>query len=188
MKDIILGTGVFIYPFGLCSILMVFITIERLIALRRNRIIPSEILESLENGQFAQASNPDSVMGRIINFFQENKPSSGSLKAYARYEVSRLERGFFILEIITGAAPLIGLLGTVTGLVSVFANFSIGTSPDSEVFVQGIALALTTTLIGLTIAIPSLVANSYLNRKVEALAAKIELGMESLISSHESSN
>jgi biopolymer transport protein ExbB len=90
-----------------------------------------------------------------------------------------MERGFVFLEIIVGAAPLLGLLGTVTGLVKVFSNISPETGlPDQTAFTQGIALALTTTVLGLTIAIPCLVGSGYLQRRVETYAVQIESLLE----------
>jgi biopolymer transport protein ExbB len=104
-----------------------------------------------------------------------------ALKAFARLEVSRMERGLFLLEVVIGAAPLIGLLGTVTGLTQVFSGFSIESGlAEPVVFVQGIALALNTTILGLIIAIPSLLAHAYLLRRVESLAARISVGVECL--------
>ena len=92
-----------------------------------------------------------------------------------------MERGLFLLDIVVTAAPLIGLLGTVTGLIQVFANVSPDTGmPDPDIFVRGIALALTTTMLGLSIAIPALVGNSYLNRRIDFLEAQINVGVERL--------
>ena len=92
-----------------------------------------------------------------------------------------MERGLFLLEVVIGAAPLLGLLGTVTGLTQVFGNFSAETGlPDPGAFIQGIALALNTTILGLAIAIPSLGAHAYLLRRVESLAARISVAVECL--------
>jgi biopolymer transport protein ExbB len=83
------------------------------------------------------------------------------------------------LEIIIGAAPLVGLLGTVVGLVQVFDKISIETGAANQAaFSQGIALALSTTVIGLIIAIPCLVGNGYLQRTVETYAVQIESLLE----------
>ena len=114
-------------------------------------------------------------------FFRERQPDMEALKAFARLEVSRMERGLFLLEVVIGAAPLIGLLGTVTGLTQVFSGFSIESGlAEPAVFVRGIALALNTTILGLIIAIPSLLAHAYLMRRVESLAARISVGVECL--------
>ncbi len=93
-----------------------------------------------------------------------------------------MERGVFLLEVVIGAAPLLGLLGTVTGLTQVFGGFSAETGlPDPATFITGIALALNTTILGLAIAIPSLAAHAYLLRRVESLAVRIGLGVEAIL-------
>ena len=181
MINIIEGAGIFFWPLLVCSFIAVFIIFERLIALRQGRIIPKGMADSFIKGEIPQISE-GSVSARILNFYRENAPDTEQLKAYARLEVSRMERGLFLLDIVVSAAPLIGLLGTVTGLIQVFANVSPDTGmPDPDIFVQGIALALTTTMLGLSIAIPTLVGNSYLNRRIDFLEAQISVGVERLI-------
>ena len=181
MINIIEGTGIFFWPLLTCSFIAVFIIIERIIALRQSRIIPKGMSESFIKGDIPQISD-GSVSAKIINFYRDNSPDTEQLKAYARLEVSRMERGLFLLDIVVTAAPLIGLLGTVTGLIQVFANVSPDTGmPDPDIFVRGIALALTTTMLGLSIAIPALVGNSYLNRRIDFLEAQISVGVERLI-------
>ena len=79
-----------------------------------------------------------------------------------------------MLEIVVGAAPLVGLLGTVTGLVKVFSGMPSGAGlPDAGAFSEGVAMALLTTIIGLAIAIPALVAHSFLTRTIEKRSAEI---------------
>ncbi len=181
MINLIDGAGIFIWPLGLCSIMALFIIIERLIALRPSRIISKSMAENFIKGEIPQEYD-DSVSGRIIQFYYSQNPDAEQLKAYARLQVIHMERGMFILEIVVAAAPLLGLLGTVTGLVKVFANVSPETGmPDPGAFIEGIALALTTTMIGLSIAIPALVGNSYLYRRVDTLAARMNVGVERLI-------
>ena len=122
-----------------------------------------------------------STMGRIIKFCHEQKPNSEALVAFARMEVTQMERGLSLLEAVIGAAPLLGLLGTVTGLTQVFGNFfaeSGLTNPDA--FTSGIAMALNTTIIGLAVAIPSLVAHAYIVRRIECLSVRIGIGVECL--------
>ena len=93
----------------------------------------------------------------------------------ARHEIVRLESGLFILEIIVGIAPLLGLLGAVSGLVSVFAAFGADAgSQDPHGIAKGISEALSTTIVGLAIAIPSLIAYSYFSKKIESMAADME--------------
>lgn len=181
--NIIEGAGIFIYPLGLCSFIAVYMLLERLIALRTHSIIPPGLKSRLIVGKMDQIdANDSSVAGRIMLFFRENNPDSEALKAYARYEIARLSRGVFLLDVIVAAAPLIGLLGTVVGLIQVFANISIETGmPDPGAFIKGIALALTTTVLGLVIAIPALAGNSYIGRRIEMFAVQLEVLLERLL-------
>lgn len=187
MKEAIItlieGCGIFIYPLGLCSLLAVFISIERLFALRIENVIPNALQEGLMTGNLpAYSEDEASVGGRILNFFNKNTPDPEALKAFAKLESSRLERGLYILDIVVGAAPLLGLLGTVMGLVQVFSYISPETGmPEPAAFVQGIALALTTTMLGLMIAIPAMVGNGYIGRRVEVLTAKLDVMLERLM-------
>ena len=181
--DLLANTGIFLYPLAACSFIAVFIAAERLIALRHSQIIPRAVVDAFVSGEI-EAIQPDkkSVVGRIVGFYRERQPDPEALKAFARLEVSRMERGMFLLEVVIGAAPLLGLLGTVTGLTQVFGGFSVETGlPDPETFITGIALALNTTILGLAIAIPALAAHSYLIRRVEFLAARISVGVECLV-------
>ena len=79
-----------------------------------------------------------------------------------------------ILEIIVGIAPLMGLVGTLHGLISLFATLGAAGISDNSAMAKGISIALNTTLMGLIVAIPSLIAWSYYNKKVETLAVEME--------------
>jgi biopolymer transport protein ExbB len=181
--DLLQNAGLFIYPLAACSLLAVFIAVERILALRRRQIAPAPLLEAIVQSKPLHSLNADtqSALGRIVTFAKEREEAPSALLAFARLEVNRMERGLFLLEVVVGAAPLLGLLGTVTGLTQVFGNYSAETGmPDPASFIQGIALALTTTILGLTIAIPSLLAHSWLQRKVEAHAARLHVAVECL--------
>lgn len=182
--DILNHAGIFIYPLALCSFVAVFITFERIIALRASRVLPRSMVEAFSSGCIGQGVLTDSrsVAGRILEFHRSNQGGSDSLVAYAQLELSRMERGIFLLEVVIGAAPLLGLLGTVTGLTQVFSGFSAETGlPDPGTFITGIALALNTTILGLAIAIPTLAAHAYLIRRVESQAARIGVGVQALL-------
>lgn len=181
--DLLQNAGIFLYPLAACSLLAVFITVERVLTLRRHKIVPNDLLDAIVQNKplVSLKGNDRSALGRILLFAQTRNEGPGALLAVARLEVNRMERGLFLLEVVVGAAPLLGLLGTVTGLTQVFGNYSVETGmPDPASFIQGIALALTTTIIGLTIAIPSLLAHSWLQRKVEAHAARLHVAVECL--------
>ena len=105
-------------------------------------------------------------------------PKSENIEAVqtrARHEIVRLESGLFVLEVIVGIAPLLGLLGAVSGLVTVFAAFGDNAAQsDPHSIARGISEALSTTIVGLAIAIPSLIAYSYFSKKIETMAAEME--------------
>lgn len=168
--------GLFVYPLGICLLVAVFVITERVYALRRGLTFPRKVEKALMSGEFPDKRwKKRSAAERIVFVAVHEKPSPDSLKAYARLEVAALEQGLFLLEVVIAGAPLIGLLGTVTGLVSVFSAMpTTGGSGGSEIFSEGIALALLTTIIGLAIAIPALIGHSYLMRVVEKRTVSLD--------------
>ena len=183
--DFINQTGLFFFPLLLCSILATFISIERYFALRKKVIFPNGFLDEVLSGKVNLVNYTNvSLAGRLLEFFHSNRHAKDEkmLKAFVQLEIGRLERGLFILEVVTGIAPLIGLLGTVFGLTSVFGTFS----PELEFseptsFISGIALALNTTIIGLIIAIPALAMYSFFQRRIDVISQQLELSIESLL-------
>ena len=181
MDNVIEATGYFFWPLAACFLLAVFITVERIVALRSGRILPNKLIDGFLSGDVKGLGDRSTAGGRIIAFYEKNKPDADALKAYAGLEIARLERGMFLLDIVVGIAPLIGLLGTVAGLIDVFGKLDPATgAPDPANFISGIALALYTTMLGLAIAIPAMAANSFLTRRIESLEAKINVGVERL--------
>jgi len=181
--EIVKGAGLLIYPLGLCSIAMVYIVCERTYALRKNVIMPQDLVDAIiQNKPYSGGRH--SALARILEFAEEHQHDEDAIKAFARLELNRMERGIPYLDVIYAAAPLIGLSGTVTGLLQVFSQISPDTGlPDPVAFTKGVALALSATVIGLSIAIPSLVAAGYLQRRVENHAVKMDLLLERVLSS-----
>ena len=100
----------------------------------------------------------------------------------ARHEMVRLERGLIILEVIVGIAPLLGLIGAVSGLVHVFSNLGLSSGgSDTRQIALGIAEALNATVFGLSIAVPTLVGFTYFSRKVEVMSVEMETLVVELI-------
>ena len=97
-----------------------------------------------------------------------------ALQTAARHEIVQLERGLVVLEIIVGIAPLLGLFGTIAGMMTVFGDVGQTGLTDAGKLAAGIALILRATLIGLLIAIPSLIFWSYFSKKVEVFAVEME--------------
>lgn len=167
------------------SVTSLTVILLRGMALRERVVIPpviAEAVDELEPGddldrlQAAIHSNP-SALSRILSTLIAHLhwPRAENLEAIqtrARNEVARMERGLVILEIATGVAPLFGLLGTLSGLVGIFATM--GGSGDPVVIARGISEALNTTIVGLAVAAPSLIAHNYFQRKVEVMAIEME--------------
>jgi biopolymer transport protein ExbB len=168
--------GIFIYPLIACLLLAVFIIAERSYSLRAGLTFPRKVEKALRTGEFPNHKwKRRSSAERIVQVALREKPSQEALLAYSRLEIAALEKGLFILEVVVAAAPLIGLLGTATGLVQVFSAMPAnGLSSGTEIFSEGIALALFTTIIGLAIAIPALIGHAYLIRIVEKRAASLD--------------
>ncbi len=168
--------GVFLYPLGLCLIVAAFVIAERSYALRRGLTFPRKVEKALRLGEFPDKRwKKRSAAERIVFVATHEKPSADSLKSYARLEVAALEQGLFLLEVVVAGAPLVGLLGTVTGLVQVFSAMpASGAAAGSGIFSEGIALALLTTIMGLAIAIPALIGHAYLMRVIEKRTASLD--------------
>jgi biopolymer transport protein ExbB len=182
MLDILTGAGLLIYPLGLCSAAAVFIICERAYALRRAAVMPNDLVDAIVAAKPSLTGGRHTVLARIVDFAENNPNDEGALKAFARLEVNRMQRGVPYLDVIYAAAPLLGLSGTVTGLLRVFSQISPDTGlPDPVIFTTGVALALSATVIGLSIAIPSLIGAGYLSRKVDNYAAELEVLLERIL-------
>ena len=181
MIEVFKGAGILIYPLGICSAAAVFIVCERAYALRRVAVMPQDLVDAVVTGR-ALMGGKHTVLARIVEFAELHKNDEGAVKAFARLELNRMERGVPYLDVIYAAAPLIGLTGTVVGLLKVFSQISPDTGlPDPVAFTQGVALALSATVIGLCIAIPSLVGSGYLQRKIENYSAQLDVLLERIL-------
>ncbi|MGV3772855.1 MAG: MotA/TolQ/ExbB proton channel family protein [Verrucomicrobiales bacterium] len=161
--------------------------IERGMALRWKKIIPPSVEEAAVNCRRKEEipglvqtcqSNP-SPLSTLLLQAQEHinwpkQENVDSIETRARHEVVQLDRGLVILEIVVGIAPLLGLVGTLHGLITLFGDLGKAGMGDNTQLAKGISIALNTTLMGLIVAIPSLIAWSYYNKKVETLAVEME--------------
>jgi biopolymer transport protein ExbB len=180
-NSVLQGAGVLKYPLGFCSLVMVFIVCERVFALRRAAVMPQDLVEAVVGGR-PLIGGRHTVLARIVDFAEQHNQDEGAIKVFARLEINRMERGIPYLDVIYAAAPLIGLTGTVIGLLQVFSQISPDTGlPDPVAFTKGVALALSATVIGLCIAIPALVGSGYLQRKIENYAAQLDVLLERIL-------
>jgi biopolymer transport protein ExbB len=179
--DIVKGAGPLFWPLLLCSLVMIFVICERSYALRQAAVMPPDLVDAVVTGKPITGGR-HSTLARIIEFAERHNEDPGAVKAFARLEVNRMERGIPYLDVIYAAAPMIGLTGTVWSLLRVFSAISSETGlPDPVKFTSGVALALSATLLGLCIAIPSLVGGGYLNRRVGNYAAQLDVLLERIL-------
>jgi biopolymer transport protein ExbB len=131
--------------------------------------------------------NDQSSLARIVRVALQHlrSPRSENVEAVqtrARHEMVILEKGLIVLEVITGIAPLLGLIGAVSGLVHVFSHLGLSSgASDTRQIALGIAEALNATVFGLSIAVPTLVAFSYFSKKVEVMSVEMETLVVELI-------
>jgi len=179
--EVFTGAGLLIYPLGLCSAVAIYILCERGFALRRAAVMPQDLVEAVIANR-SLTGGRHTVLARIVEFAEAHREDEGAVRAFARLEINRMERGIPYLDVIYAAAPLIGLTGTVTGLLRVFSQISPETGlPDPVAFTSGVALALSATVIGLVIAIPALVGGGWLQRRVENYAAQLDVLLERIL-------
>ncbi len=175
------------YPLLLCSILGLAIVIEKTLSLRRKNVIIPEVVNVLDN-----ISGPDDVglalsmceryngsFANIIRVGLENRnlprdEIKEALNDQGRQEVHTLERGLVMLETIAAISPLLGLLGTVIGILKVFNVISVMGVGQASALSGGISEALITTIVGLSIGIPAVVVYNYFSNKAEGLVLEIE--------------
>ena len=172
---------------GLTSVVCLGVIVWRGWVLRWNLVVPPKIVEALAECRSREdAKNVRSLcrehpspLGRLIRLASDRldwpkADNMDSLETAARHEVVHLERGLVVLEVIVGIAPLLGLVGTIAGMMTVFGDLGQTGLNDAAKLAQGIALILRATLAGLLIAIPSLIFWSYFTKKVEVLAVEME--------------
>ncbi len=187
--------GIFMWPLLACSIMAVTTIILRGLALRRKNVLPLVIeseIERLVPGGSAErlhriVQQDNSSLARLVRTALQHlrAPRSETVEVVetkARHELVLLEKGLIVLEIITGIAPLLGLIGAVSGLVHVFSALGISSgASNTQQVARGIAEALNATVFGLSIAVPTLVAFSYFSKKVEVMSIEMETLVVELI-------
>ncbi len=171
----------------LTSVVGVGVVLWRAWMLRWNQVVPAALVAAVSGCRTPDdvkalrslcAKNP-SPLGRLLLLAADHldwpkADNTGSLETAARHEVVKLERGLVVLEIIIGIAPLLGLVGTIIGMMTVFNDIGEAGLNNATKLAQGISLILQTTLFGLLIAIPALISWGYFSKKVEVLAVEME--------------
>ena len=190
----LMGGGPIMVPIFVCSVIALAVILERMVSLRRSRIMRSELIEVIEavrgpediqviynRCNVIQGPFSNIIKRTISNTHLSREEKVLDIQATGRQEARALERMLVVLEIITAITPLLGLLGTVLGMSQVFDVISEVGLGQTKAFSGGIAQALRTTIIGLGVAIPSLIAYTSFDRKVDNLILEMEKYSMSLL-------
>lgn len=187
------GGGLFMFFLALCSLAALTVIILKIITLTRKNILPAlleaevakfeqhlgaETLDDLQ-AEFVRGENSLARLCAVAlqNAGRTQGEVQEAVQSSAREEVVRMNSGLPVLEVIITIAPLLGLLGTASGLVTVFEDL------DANAQIQkGIATALSTTIVGLAVAIPSVIAQSVFSRKIETFSARLEVLLGRVVS------
>jgi biopolymer transport protein ExbB len=187
MWEIVRAGGPFMWPIILCSVIAAAIVLERLWTLQQRRVVPADLTRRIwalvEAGQVNDkvivALQGNSPLGKLlaVGLANRNRPRAvmmERLEDEGRHVAHDLDRFLNTLGSIAGVAPLMGLLGTVMGIIKAFNAIYAGGLGDPRALSGGISEALITTAAGLCVAIPSYIAYRYLRGRVESIVVQME--------------
>lgn len=187
MFELVQSGGWLMIPILLCSMIAFAIIVERTWSLQKEKICPNDLVATIWKLEKQNKLNPGEIdrlreaspLGKIlaaglVNLRHERVIMKESIEETGRQVVNELERYLNTLGTIASITPLLGLLGTVIGMIKVFAAITIAGVGDPAVLAGGISEALITTATGLSVAIPSLIFYRHFRGKVEALVCIME--------------
>ncbi len=187
MLDTLVAGGPVMVPIGICSVVAAATLIERLWTLRRSQVVPRsvvvEVIELIRQRRFEDAvtlcRKVPSAISRILEVALLDRDAPRAeikerVEEIGRREAAELERFVPVLGTIASIAPLLGLLGTVGGMILTFQAIEAEGAGNVGSLAGGISQALITTFAGLSVGIPSLVANRYVLARVDALVIDLE--------------
>ena len=187
MVDILISGGPVMIPLGILSLVAVAIIIERLWVLRRSNFLQNSTVQTLSgllaSDKFQGSIDfcrrhpgpfTDLVSALVENRYAPYEELKEILEDTGRLQLMGLQRGLPALATIVAGAPLLGLLGTVIGMIKIFSVVATAGSGITEQLSSGISQALITTATGLVIAIPALFVHSYLESRALSILSDIE--------------
>ncbi len=187
MLEIVQAGGWLMLPIIACSIVAAAIILERLWTLQPNRVLPTDLTTQVWqwvksnrlDREHIQSLHQSSPLGQILaaglsSGHMGREIAKEKVQDTGRHVVHELERYLNSLGTIAAISPLLGLLGTVIGMVKVFAAITVYGVGNPNVLAGGISEALITTAAGLSVAIPSLIGYRYLRGKVDNLVVQME--------------
>lgn len=187
MFELLKAGGILMVPIVACSILALAIVLERFWTLRASRVAPPQTVNELWrwikkkdlNGRKLKALQASSPLGRVLaggllNAKHGREIMKESIEHEASQVIHELERFLNPLGTVATIAPLLGLLGTVIGMIKVFAEIQLAGVGNAGNLAGGISEALITTAAGLSVAIPALICHRYFIRRVDELVVNME--------------
>ncbi len=187
MLELVQAGGWLMYPILLCSAIAMGIIAERLWTLQKRKVIPEKLMNGiwtlLRNDKLTdkhiQEIENGSPLGKVlaaglINRHLSRELVRESIEETGRFVAHEMERFINALGTISTIAPLLGLLGTVIGMIKVFTTITAVGVGDPATLAGGISEALITTAAGLTVAIPTVIFHRYLKRKIDELVMSME--------------
>ena len=186
MWELVKAGGWLMLPLVLCSIFTLAITLERLIRLKRANVLPKNlllqkgrpldsVLDTLEQDKVAANSTLGYILREGIDAFPQGEAyARAQMEATASREIGYLEKNVNFLGTLSAVAPLLGLLGTVLGIIESFLVLDFGSNSNPTMMIPGISKALITTAAGMVIAIPALFAYRYFQRLVQEYISELE--------------
>jgi biopolymer transport protein ExbB len=185
--DLLKPGGMVMFPLLLCSVLALAIIIERFWTLRVSRLAPKDLVNELWgwikrkelNSKKLRELKDAAPIGRIlaaglVNAKHGREIMKESIQDEASHVVHEMERFLTTLGSVAAIAPLLGLLGTVVGMIKVFSQLQLEGAGNAAALAGGISEALITTAAGLTVAIPALIFHRYFTRRVDEIVVDME--------------
>ena len=187
MLEMVIAGGIVMLPLLACSVVALAVVIERFWTLQKKRVVPDNLVAQV--WQWAQAGTLDerrvqalkagSPLGRVlavglIHRHGTRQSMKEGIEEVGRHVVFELGRYVNVLGTIASIGPLLGLLGTVMGMIRIFSAVTKQGVSDPSILAGGIAEALITTASGLTVAIPALIFYRYFNRRIEGFVVSME--------------
>ncbi|MEI6674557.1 MAG: MotA/TolQ/ExbB proton channel family protein [Verrucomicrobiota bacterium] len=180
--------GFFMIPLSLCSVIGMMAILYKLLSLSRGRVIPETLARQVEGYEHLtaeaklvavprQLQEGKSTLARLcaVAIKHRGKPLpeiTQAVESAAREESVHLHSGVGVLDVLVTVAPLLGLLGSASGLVVIFEG--LGETTDHVLVAHGIAVALHTTIFGIVTAVVCVIAHSYFTRRIERLTVRLE--------------
>ena len=194
MSEFIIAGGVFMWPLLACSVLIISITIERLWFLQSRLVSPNGLKNQIINlynkgilnqRQSEEISHLSSLGYLLINCIKYKDLPRENLESKIEEKASEvqhsLERNLTMLGTLATISPLLGLLGTVVGMITAFTGLSEVTGANPDILAEGISQALITTAFGLFIAVPGLVMHKYFEQKISHLLINLQAEISDFI-------